>query len=195
MGIITDTLKSIFKTLTKLSRPYFSLEDNLLKFKIDSDDFFSFPIENIEIKTRHDSYVLEAYTINSKDLYIEYIHTDPDVLWNGSALSFFTNLLKDELRVKSMELLEKKEFKHYHFLTYKINNEYILNIIYIYEMDKEVFIIDSKSELYENLLKNFQKDYVYKYEKNKNIFLSFNISLVKNNAFKQYFSLNSEGEN
>jgi hypothetical protein len=132
MGIITDTIKSIFQTLNKLSRPYFSLEDNQLKFKIDSDKFFYYSIDNLEIKTRHDSYVLEAYTINSDDIYLEYIHTDVDANWNGLPLPHFIELLKTNLKLNSMDLLEKKEFKHYDFLTYKINNEYILNIIYIY---------------------------------------------------------------
>ena len=191
MGVFVDALKSFFKTIKKLSRPYFSLEENELKFKIDSDNFYIFPIFNIEIKTRHDPYVLDAYTLQIKDIYIEYIHTDNDVSWNAQALSLFQNLLKDTLKFRSMELLEKKEFKHYEFLVYKINNEYILNIIYIYEIDKEVFIVDSKGELFEGLLKNFEKKYVYNFEKNKNISLSLNVSLVKNNAMNSYFSFNS----
>jgi hypothetical protein len=31
MGLVIDTLKSFSKTLSKLSRPYFSLEENELK--------------------------------------------------------------------------------------------------------------------------------------------------------------------
>ena len=48
--MLTNILKSIFKKITKLSRPYFSFEDNELKFKIDSDNFYLFPISNIETK-------------------------------------------------------------------------------------------------------------------------------------------------
>lgn len=191
MGIFTDALKSVFKTITKLSRPYFSLEENDIKFKIDSDNFYIFPISNIETKTRHDPYVLEAYTIQLKDIYIEYIHTDNGVSWNAQALSLFQNLLKDSLKFRNMELLEKKEFKHYEFLVYKINNEYLLNIIYIYEINKEVFIIDLKGELFENLLKNFDKNYKYSFQKNSNVSLKLNLSLVKNNAINGYFSYNS----
>lgn len=194
MGIISDTFKSIFKTLTKLSRPTFSLEDNELRFKIESDKFYIFPVENLEIKTRHDSYVLEAYTVNTDDLYLEYINVDVDVTWRGLPLGHFTNLLKNELKLISLDLLEKIELKNYTFLTYKINNEYILNIINISDVDKEVFIIDTKANLYENLLKNFQKSYVYKFEKNNNVSLYLNLSLAKNNAFHDYFGLDSQGE-
>lgn len=193
MGMITNLFKSLFKTLTKLSRPFFTLEENELKFKIDSDSFYLFPISNIETKTRHDPYVLEAYTMIANDLYVEYIHTDPLVSWNGQAFSFFKNLLKHDLNIKSMDLLEEKEFSHYEFATYNIDDEYILNLIYIYEINKEIFIVDLKSELYENLLQNFEKDYKYKFEKNKRLDLNLNTSIVKNNAIYGYFRTSSEG--
>ena len=51
MGMITNAFKSFFKTITKLSRPYFTLEENQLKFKIDSDNFYLFSISNIETKS------------------------------------------------------------------------------------------------------------------------------------------------
>lgn len=191
MGILSNMISSLFKTITKLSRPYFSLEENDLKFKIDSDNFYLFPISSIETKTRHDPYVLEAYTINANGLHIEYIHTDSDVSWNGQALSFFTTLLRHDLRAKELRLLEKKEFSHYEFLVYEVDESYILNIIYIYEINKDIFIIDLKGELYENLLKNFQKDYVYEFKKNGNNLPKLNTSLVKNNALYSYFNTSS----
>uniref|UniRef100_UPI004047786F hypothetical protein n=2 Tax=Aliarcobacter sp. TaxID=2321116 RepID=UPI004047786F len=193
MGFILDGLKSVFKTLTKLSRPTFTLGENELIFKIDSDVFYKYQISNIETKTRHDPYILDAYTLTSNKLYIEYIHTDNDVIWNGSALSSFINLLKYEIKAKSMDILETKEFKHYEFLTYKIDNSYILNIIYIYEVNKEIFIVDKSSELYTNLLKYFHRGYIYKFEKNENLNLDLNLSLVRNNAIYSYFKTGSEG--
>lgn len=191
MGIFSDIINSVFKTITKLSRPYFTLEENDLKFKIDSDNFYLFPISNIETKTRHDPYVLDAYTMTANGLYIEYIHTDSDVSWNGQAFSFFISLLRHDLKANEMKLLEKKELKHYEFLVYEVDESYILNIIYIYEMNKDVFIIDLKGELYENLLRNFHRDYVYKFKKNDGIFPYINTSLVKNNAIYSYFHTGS----
>ena len=191
MSIIVDFFKSLFKTIKKLSRPYFSLEENELKFKIDSDTFYKFPILNIETKTRYDSYILDAYTLKADNIHLEYIHTDNDISWNAQALSFFKDLLKESINAYSMDLLEKKEFRHYEFLVYKIDEKYILNVIYIYEINKEVFIVDTKGELYENLLKNFDKTYVYKFERNQIDFIDLNLSLVKNNAMKSYFALHS----
>lgn len=194
MGIIVDAFKSLFKTITKLSRPYFTLEENQLKFKIESDNFYYFPISNIETKTRHDPYVLEAFTLTAKQLYLEYIHTDVDVSWNGQAFSFFISLLKRDIRAKTMDLLEKKEFNHYDLMVYKIDNSYILNLIYIYELDKEIFIVDLKGNLYEGLLKNFEKDYKYEFERNKKLNLTLNTSVVRNNAIQGYFRTTSGGE-
>ena len=191
MGIIVDSFKSLFKTIKKLSRPYFSLEENELKFKIDSDTFYIFPITNIETKTRFDSYVLDAYTLKADNLHLEYIHTADDISWNGQALSFFKDLLKESIKAKSMELLEQKEFGHYEFLVYKIDNNFTLNIIYIYEVNKEVFIVDTKGELYENLLKNFDKTYKYNFERKEINSIDLNFSLVKNNTMKSYFALQS----
>ena len=194
MGIIVDAFKSLFKTITKLSRPYFTLEENQLKFKIESDNFYYFPISNIETKTRHDPYVLEAFTLTAKQLYLEYIHTDMDVSWNGQAFSFFISLLKRDIRAKTMDLLEKKEFNHYDLMVYKIDNSYILNLIYIYELDKEIFIVDLKGNLYEGLLKNFEKDYKYEFERNKKLNLTLDTSVVRNNAIQGYFRTTSGGE-
>lgn len=188
-GALFEGLKFAFKKVTKLSIPYFSLEENDLRFKITSDYSFKYPISNIETKTRHNSYVLETYTLKTDDLYIEYIHTETSVTWNGQAFSFFLNLIKQDLKIKDMKLLEKKEFSHYEFLTYEINDDYILNFIYIYEISKEIFIIDFKGELYENLLRNFQKDYKYKYEKKEHHLVDLNTSLVKNNAIYDYFRM------
>ena len=191
MGMIIDAFNSFFKTIQKLSRPCFILEENELKFKIDLDTFYKFPILNMETKTRYDSYILEAYTLKADNLHIEYIHTADDISWNGQALSFFKDLLKESIKAKNMELLEQKEFGHYEFLVYKIDDYFILNIIYIYEVNKEVFIVDTKGELYENLLKNFDKTYEYKFEKRPMDFRKLNFSLVKNNAMKSYFALHS----
>lgn len=191
MGMIIDAFDSFFKTIKKLSRPYFSLEENELKFKIDSDTFFKFPITNIETKTRYDSYILEAYTLKADNLHVEYIHTADDISWNGQALSFFKDLLKESIKAKSMELLEQKEFGHYEFMVYKVDNYFTLNIIYIYEVNKEVFIVDTKGDLYENLLKNFDKTYEYNFERKAINSIDLNLSLVKNNAMKSYFALQS----
>jgi len=187
MGFITRTLKGIVKSIVKLSRPIFNFEDNNLSFKINSEKFYLYELDNYETKTRHDSYTFEAYTIESDNIFVEYIHTHSDVQWRGLPSSLYREFLKERLGFKNMEILEKKEYEHFDFYTFKIDNHFILNFIYIYELNKDVFILDIKSELYENLLKNFDEDYEYKFEKNKENILDIDISIVNENNFFNYF--------
>ncbi|KAB7887256.1 hypothetical protein [Poseidonibacter ostreae] len=187
MGFITRTLKSIVKSVVRLSRPVFNFEDNILSFKVNPEYFYSYEIDNYETKTRHDSYTIDAYSIKSNSIFIEYIHSHSDVQWRALPSSLYIEFLKDRLGFKSMDLLEKKEYKNFDFYTFKIDNHFILNFIYVYELNKDVFILDIKSELYENLLKNFDKEYIYKFEKNKEDVLDIDISIVKENNFFNYF--------
>mgnify|MGYP000591298755 CR=1 FL=1 len=191
LNALYNALKYIFKKVTKLSIPYFSLEENYLKFKITSEFSFKFLLSNIETKTRHDAYVLDAYNLKTKDIYIEYIHTINGVIWNSQPFSAFLDLLKDELKTNSFKNIFKKSFSPYEFNIYEVDNVYKLYIIYIYEIDKEIFIVDSKGELYENLLRNFEKSYNCNFEKNENNHFDLNISLVKKNALNNYFKLAS----
>lgn len=180
--------KSFIKSMMKISRPIFSFDNNQLIFKIDSDSFYTYSLDSFETKTRHDSYVYEAYTLKTDNIYLEHINTDPDVDWNGAAQSYFFSLMKEKLNIKKAELLESYEFAHYEFGVYKMDDDYILNIIQIDEIDKNTFIIDLYGELYSNLLASLRRDYKYNYEKNKNLVLDLNFSLVKENAFYNYFS-------
>lgn len=187
MGFVTRALKSIVKSVIKLSRPIFNFEDNNLSFKVSPEHFYLYKLDNYETKTKHDSYTFEAYTIESDNLFIEYIHTQSDVQWRGLPSSLYLEFLKDRLGFKTMDILEKKEYKNFDFYTFKIDNHFILNFIYIYELNKDVFILDAKSELYENLLRNFDKKYKYKFEKNKENILDIDVSIVNENNFFNYF--------
>ncbi|WP_198305741.1 hypothetical protein [Arcobacter vandammei] len=190
-GALFEGLKFIFKRVTKLSIPYFSLEENDLSFKISSDYSFKYPISNIETKTRHDAYVVEAYTLKTNELYIEYINTYYDTSWNGQALGYFLSLLKDDIGAKKIDLVDSYEFSHYEFRTYFVDNSYYLNIIYLYENSKEIFIIDKKYSLFQSLLRNFKKDYSFNFDEKFNLDLNFTFSLVKKNAINNYFRVTS----
>lgn len=189
MGLFKGFIKQIIKKVTKLSRPTFSLIENELVFKIDSDNFYKYQLQNIEIKTRHDSYVLDAYTLNCENLYLEYIHLDQDVEWAGLSYPYYLELLKKKLAVRNIVKLEEKEFGHYTFYTYEINNKYIINIIHIYEINKDIFILDKKSDLYIQLIKQFDLDYKYNFDKTFLPTQDINFSLVKNNSIQNYFCM------
>lgn len=188
MSVVKSVLKSILKSLFNVSRPTFIFENNELRFKINSDKFYIHPLDNYETKTRHDSYIIDAYTILSDDIFVEYIHTDDDVTWNGLAHKLFLDLLRMKLKVKSYEIYEEVEFGNYTLMTIKFGDN-IINIVHIYEVNKEIFIIDKNGIFYDKLYKSFDETYVNTFEKTNNKNLNINISIVKENAFFDYFSL------
>lgn len=189
MGIIVDTVTSILNIFFKFSQPVFSFEDTELKFKIQSDKFHIFPIDNFETKTRHDPFVIDAYTFKMDKIFIEYIHLDRDACWNGQASSYFIELFKSTYNINKLEIVEKRKFKNYEFITYEIDDEFFINFINIFDVTKEILVLDSSSDLYIKLLKSFDSKYEYSFDKEKNFDKDINLSLVKLNAMEEYFSL------
>ncbi|RXK00220.1 hypothetical protein CRU98_03420 [Arcobacter sp. CECT 8986] len=185
MGFFKTILKSFFK----VSRPIFSMEENILRFKVNSDYFYEFTLDNFEIKTRHDPYVIDAYTLKSKDIYLEHIRVDSDVIWNADALSIYENFLVEQLKLKEIKVVEHKKFEHYEFIVYKIDSTFIIPLIYIWEGSKDVFILDFDSSLYRKLLLQMDKSYRFEFKSEDILRVDFDSSLVKLNAFKSYFNI------
>jgi len=184
--------KKILNSLNNISRPLFSFDahSSRLSFLLPNDELFSFTIENFDVKTRHDPYVFDAYTFNSQDIFFEYIQLDSVCTWNGLARGYFVSLLKETIK-EDITLDERFEIGHYEFSTYKTNNAYI-HLIYIWEVNKEVFLIDKKGILYKELLGLLNGDYEYKYEDKKIYNLESKISLVKHNSLNQYFNASGD---
>ncbi len=185
--------KKILNSLNQMSSPLFSFDANKseLSFILPNDEKFDFTLENYEVKTRHDPYVLEAYTFNSKDIFFEYIHLDTNTSWNGLARGYFEELLKDSIK-ENLELEERFEFKHYEFSTYKTATKGFVHLIYIWEVNKEVFLIDKKGILYNEFIKLLKSDYEYKYSGREIFDLYHEISLVKHNSLNHYFNGSSD---
>lgn len=180
--------KNIIKTILKVSRPIFTFEDNELRFKISSDFFYTYTLENFDIKTRHDPYVFEAYTLKTSDIFLEYVQVDDDTFWQGDSLGLYEDFLKEQCRFQSLKTLEKRSIKNYEFRIYEVEENHIIHLVYIWEANKDIFILDNKVELYKILLSNLDKSYIYKFEDKLKINFDFNSSIVKQNAFSSYFS-------
>ena len=183
--------KNLLRKLAKASLPIFSFDQDELKFLIDSNDMLGYKIEGFDFKTRHDPYILDAFTIKNKDLFIEHIRQDMDTTWNGASDGIYKSFIRNKLKIKNMQLLKEVEFDNYTFSTYKIDDEFILHLIHIFEMSKDTFIIDTKGKLFTLLLNELQEGgYVYEYENEHKVDINFDISLVKENAIFSYFSHN-----
>jgi hypothetical protein len=188
MDILMGFFNKIINFLATASIPTFKFDDNKLIFKVKAEEFYSYDLENYEIKTRHDSYVLEAYTLSTEDIFLEYIRLDNNSTWNGQALSLFEGFLKEKLNIKEFETLEKKEINTYTFKTYKINNSFIIHMVYIYSVNTDIIILDTKGNLYKNLLFRLDGNYVYKFDDEEKGDVNFNISMVKENTIRSFFN-------
>jgi hypothetical protein len=179
--------KKILKSIAKASLPVFSFDENELKFQIDSNEMLSYPLDNFDFKTRHDPYTVEAYTIKNQELFLEHIRLDNDCIWNTDAFGAYKSFFKDKLKLKSMQLVEEHNFDNYTFSTYKIDNQFFIHLIHIYEMHKDTFIVDSKGKLYTKLLTALKGQFTYEYANEEKGDIHFEMSLTKENAFASYF--------
>ena len=181
-------LQKIAKFIATASIPTYKFEDNKLHFKVKSDEFYDYDLGEYNIKTRHDPFVLEAYTLDSKDIFIEYIRLDHSAQWNGLSLSFFETFFKEKLKIKEFEIIEKKEYGHYTFKTYKINDSFNIHMIFISTVVSDIMILDTKGNLYKNLIFRLDGNYEYKFENDEKGDINFNISMVKENSIRGFFS-------
>ena len=99
---------------------------------------------------------------------------------------------KDELKLKSLKLIEQKAIKNFDFRTYQVNNESYFNVIQNYTTLDDTFIIDYKGQLYSELRAEFEPNYTSPYSDKKRFFSTYNKSLVRKNFFKGYFGRDSE---
>lgn len=183
--------KNIINNILQASKPSFVFENNELRFHLHNDKTYTYDLGTYDLKTRHDPYAMEAYTIKNSDIHLEFIHRDHTSEWNGFSRGYYESLLKEELKLKSLEALKREEFGQFEFTTYKVNDNFIIHFIFIWSTHRDIFIIDTKGELFKKLLTLSKKDYTYEYDNEEKGNINFDISLVKKNAFNAYFNQSS----
>jgi hypothetical protein len=184
MGFLKKILKGIFNS----SIPLYKFQDNKLYFKIDLEEYFEYELGEYDMKTRHDPFVYEAYTLNNKEIFLEYIRPDANASWNGQPLSLYEGFFKKKLGIRYLDVIENREYPNYVFKTYRVNDSFILHMIYLFTPVSELFVVDVKGNLYKNLQLKLNKNYKYAYENEQKGDINFNISLVKDNSIKGYFN-------
>lgn len=109
-------LKRLFDSVAKISLPIFNFDksNGLLSFKKNDSSYFTYSLGASVFKQRTDSLVLEGYTVNSKNIFLEYVRLNSSSQWNGLSTSLYFNFLKDELKI-DIEVLERHSFKNYDF--------------------------------------------------------------------------------
>lgn len=184
MGIF----QKIISAIANASMPIYKFENNQIAFKTDSEEYVYHDLDVYDMKTRHDPFVVDAYTINNDEIFLEYVKTDTNTTWNGQALSMYEDFFKQKLQIKEFETLESKDISNYTFKVKKVDDAFVLHIIYIWAANTDVFIVDMKGNLYKKLLSEFEKEYTYSFDEKEKGNVNFNISLVKENCIQGFFN-------
>lgn len=152
-----------------------------LIFSNPKQEYYHFPI------CVKESFVINDLNKNYGKIFFEYIDLDSQCTWTGLANSFFETSLNYELKLKSLEVIEKFDIGSYTFKTYKIDNKTYLNAIYIYSTFSNIFLLDYDGKLYTKLLRKLKPNYENKFL-NKNRYKgNYNSSLVRKNIIEHYF--------
>lgn len=194
-------MKNIFKSFIFLltillftscsSSFYNSSKKEELRFNV-NHKLFKIPLDDAKFQNRISRCVYNAYTLDENNeyygkLFLEYISLKPSCTWNGLEKSYFTSLFKRNRAVKSMKTLENFEISNYNFSTYKINDKYYMNIIFIFSHNKTTLIIDYEGKLTRDLLLNLNYDYKNTYLNKQRFSSNYKDSLVLKNMFNRYF--------
>lgn len=186
MGLF-NTFSKILNKIQELSLSNFSYKNNLLTFKIDKNKNFTYALNNINIKNTSDICSLGSYVLKTNSIFIENIQLQDGYSFQADASSVYLQFFQERTNIRKLELLEKKEYEFFTFMTFNVDDKYFLNFIHIWQVDQDSFIFDFECSLYESLRKEFDSTYNYKFPKN-NISSNFdiNISLIEENPIFNY---------
>lgn len=157
-----------------------------------NDKLISLKIDNKNISNNVVDCSLHSYTINQNfnsfgRLLIENIPLDSYCKWNGLSRGYYESFFEEKSKITNMKLIKRFDIKNYEFSQYKIDNKYLLNLIFIWNANESTFIIDYKGKFTNTLLEKLSSQIKLPIN-DKNINLNFNYSLAKENWIKQYFS-------
>lgn len=185
----------LFSACSVATYSYNDKGKNLI-FKKAKDNLHFVQLSNPKVTATFDSCSLFSYTLQDNSslygkIFIEHINLQSDCQFNGDSLGFLLYEFKENLKLKSFKQLEFIKYNNYEFYTYKINDEKIVNFIFIFSVLEDTFIIDYEGKLYQEVVKQFDETYLNKYLDNRRFEENYNYSLVRMNIFKGYFNRNT----
>lgn len=149
----------------------------------------------------HDSCTNFSYISQNQEekygkLFYEYINLDRSCHWNGMQRGFFDDLFKSTLKLNSVKVIERKEYKNYEFSTYLIDNKYYMNLVYKYSVYEDLFIIDYDGKYFDQEIRKFDINYINRFLNEPRFDSNYLNSLVRMNILNRYFSISrSDFEN
>ena len=193
MGLLNSIIGK-FKNAVR-ERLIVNKETNSIQLLLDMnhEQYFTLTFDEMIVNTPMDTNVFNAYSIKPKskelgNLYIEAIRLHNINSWNLSAGSAFDTFLKKELNNHKFVYISSFENNICNLKKYTLNNDFDIGIIWFTLNSYELFIVDQKGKLFNDLLDmynvNDEKLIITEKEHKKIIIKN---SLTQNNVFENYF--------
>jgi hypothetical protein len=195
MGFFSNVLN----TIKKSSRSRFDLnkDTNTLQLLLDTADenYFTLEFDTMKIEQLFDPSTQEAKKIIATHkslgtIYIESIRLQHNKQWNCSAGSAFDIFIKEQFQKEKINYIDSYSGNFFKLTKYELNYENEFAAIWFCLNQFEVFIIDPKGQLSNDLFAIYDL-------KNKNLLikditteisLDINTSLTQTNLRENYFS-------
>lgn len=193
-------LSSIFDKLKNASRQrfIFEKEDKTIQILLDTshEKYFTLQFDSLVEKDVFDPSIYKSVVLNATSqalgqVYIEYIQIDSLYQWNASAGSCFETFLKKELHSEKLHYQNSYETNHCKFTKYLFNDQGEIGLIWINLVNEDLFIVDTKGKLYNDLLKIYdvkKDDYFIVMNESFSYELSIESSLTQSNFLENYIS-------
>ena len=190
---------NIINTVKKSTRSRFNLnkESNTIQLLLDTKDenYFSLEFETMNVENLYDPSVQNGQKIigsneNLGTLYLEAIQLRHDHDWNCSAGSAFDRFVKEQFKNSELKYIDSFDSDFVKFTKYQVNFENEFGVIWFSLNQFEVFIIDLKGKLFNDLLEIYNvknKELFIKDTRNK-LPLEIENSLTATNIREDYFS-------
>jgi len=187
--VISSTLLFVGCSVSNQSFNYVKDEKHIT-FKLDKNSVSSYAVYDTKFQYKHNGCVRNAYTLESKSLdtklMIEHIQLDPNCEWNGLERGFYSDLIENKTKSKSMELLQRIEINEFEFLTYKTAKNCLIYLISISPVGSVTFVVDKEGSIYKDLLLKLKPKYQFAEFKSQ-CSIDFKSSLMDESIFSTYY--------
>lgn len=181
-----------FSSCSALSYSYLA-NTKELRFKVPNDKLYPIKLQNPKVNSTFDACTMDSYTLKDGNaVFIEHLSLHSNCKFNAEALGLFLYEFKENLKLKSFKPIESFAFSNYEFYTYEVDENSIVNFIFIFSPFEDTFIVDFEGKIYQEILLQFNPSYSNSFKTQKRFYKNYDYSLVKMNVFKGYFNTMSE---
>jgi len=195
MGFFSNIINSV-KQATR-SRFELNKDSNTLQLLLNSKDenYFTLEFDSMSVENLYDPSIQNAYKIIGSNkslgaLYIESIQLKHDQEWNVSGGSAFEEFFKEQFKNSELKFIDSSETDFTKFSKYQINYENEVGVIWINLNNIDVFIIDTKGALFNDLLEiySIKNKELFIQDTNTKLPLEIQNSLTAINIREDFFS-------